>query len=68
LQGLHTLTAHVDLTGMSDHPSQTLTKEITVLPTVKTKKQSTPFPGASPTILVLAAVALIIARAKRTSR
>jgi hypothetical protein len=68
LQGLHTLTAHVTIMGQADHPGQTRTKEITVLPKVKPKTQPTPGLGAGPMVFVLLTVALIIARTKRSSR
>ena len=68
LQGVHTLTAHIDIIGQTDHPGQTKTLEVTVLPKVKTKEQPTPFPGAGPMVLVLGAIALIISRRKRATR
>jgi hypothetical protein len=68
LQGLHILTAHVEITGQTAHPGQTKTLEVTVLPKVKTKEQPTPFPGAGSMILVLVAVAFIIMRWKRDTR
>ena len=68
LQGPHTLTAHVDIVGLTDRPAYTKTLEVTVLPVVKAKPQSTPFPGAGSFIVVLVAVALIIARRKEPSK
>jgi len=68
LQGLHTLTAHVDIIGQTAHPGQTMTKEITVLPKIKPKTQPAPLIGAGPMVFALLTVALIIARRKRSSR
>jgi hypothetical protein len=67
-QGAHTLTAHVAIDGLTDRPAYTKTLEVTVLPAVKEKNPSTPFPGAGPSIVALVAVALVLARRKGASR
>ncbi len=67
-KGLHTLTTHVAITGQADHPGQTRTIEVTVLPKIKPKTQPTSFPGTGALILVLMTVAFIIARRNRAVR